>query len=200
MFTPFVQAEGGLSRAHGGLGLGLALTKGLAQLHGGTVRARSEGLGKGSELTIELPLATAAQRDPASEPPSPEPGQSLDVLVIDDNVDAAEILASMLELSGHQVEVANDGRSGLAKLRSRHRDVVVCDIGLPDIDGFEVARAVRADPALRDIRMVALSGYAQQEDRRKSREAGFDAHLAKPADPRAMLSALTPGAGPMSER
>ncbi len=200
LFTPFVQAEGGLSRAHGGLGLGLALTKGLAQLHGGTVRAKSDGLGRGSQLTIELPLAEPAHKAPASEAPSAGPGHSLDVLVIDDNVDAAEILASMLELSGHQVEVANDGRTGLAKLRSRPHDVVVCDIGLPDIDGFEVARAVRADPALRDIRMVALSGYAQQEDRRRSREAGFDAHLAKPADPRAMLSALTAGAGPMSER
>lgn len=102
------------------------------------------------------------------------------VLVVDDNADAAESLADVLQLDGHRVEVARDGRAAIARARELRPDVVLCDIGLPDLDGYAVARAIRADPALRATRLVALSGYAQPEDRARAREAGFDAHLAKP--------------------
>jgi PAS domain S-box-containing protein len=189
LFEPFVQADGGLSRAQGGLGLGLALVKGLAELHGGAVRARSEGLGKGSEFVIELPLARG-QAAPAQEARAGRPGGPLRVLVIDDNLDGAQTLADLLELEGHRTEIATDGRSGVAKARELRPDVILCDIGLPDMDGFEVARALRDEGALRSVRLVALSGYAQPEDRQRALEAGFDAHVAKPPDPEALLRAL----------
>ncbi|HET8541267.1 MAG TPA: PAS domain S-box protein [Anaeromyxobacter sp.] len=192
LFTPFVQGDGGISRAQGGLGLGLALVKGLAELHGGTVRARSEGVGRGAELLIELPLAPV-QAAPARESRSREPGPPLAVLVIDDNLDGAQTLADVIALEGHRTEVATDGRSGIAKARERRPDVILCDIGLPDVDGFEVARALRADPALGSARLVALSGYAQPEDRQRALEAGFDAHVAKPPSPEELLRAITAG-------
>jgi PAS domain S-box-containing protein len=178
IFTPFVQAEGGLARAQGGLGLGLALVKGLVELHGGTVSAHSEGLGRGSEFVVTLPLASPAA---AAEAPGPAPAtRALRILHIEDNADVAGSLAEILRLEGHEPFIATTGRSGIARARELRPDVVLCDIGLPDLDGYEVARALRADEAVRSTLLVALTGYAQPDDRRRAAEAGFDAHLSKP--------------------
>jgi PAS domain S-box-containing protein len=179
MFEPFAQAERSLARTKGGLGLGLALAKGLVELHGGTVRAHSEGLGRGAEFRVSLPGAAGPARA-AAPGPRAAGGQGRLVLVVEDNPDAGQSLADLLEMQGHRVVLARDGRSGIAMARSIRPDVVLCDLGLPDVDGFEVARTLRRDEALRATHLVALSGYARAEDRRSARDAGFDAHLPKP--------------------
>jgi PAS domain S-box-containing protein len=180
MFEPFTQADQTLARSKGGLGLGLALVKALAELHGGRAEARSEGLGRGAEVVVRLPLAPPLADVPPARP-APE-GVRRRVVIIEDNADAGQSLAEVLELDGHEVSVARDGRSGLALVRRVRPDVVLCDVGLPDVDGYEVARAIRRDEALRAVRLVALSGYAQPEDRERAKAAGFDLHLAKPPD------------------
>jgi PAS domain S-box-containing protein len=180
LFEPFVQAERTLDRSRGGLGLGLALVKGLAQLHDGTVTAHSDGPGKGAEFVLTLPLErraaprldTIAARE-GTRPP-------LRILIIEDNVDAADSLREVLEFLEHVVEVAATGIEGLEKARSFEPEVVLCDIGLPGMDGYEVARTMRSDPHLGAIPLVALSGYASAEDLEKAKQAGFDHHLAKP--------------------
>jgi PAS domain S-box-containing protein len=177
LFEPFVQGERG---AMGGLGLGLALVKSVAELHGGTVRAESDGPGRGSEFVVSLPLAPGPPL-PAAEPRPARHGPSRLVLVIDDNRDARESLAALLELRGHQVHLAPDGRAGIEQARQLRPDLVLCDLGLPDMDGCEVARTLRGDGHLRATTLVALSGYAQPADRRRAAAAGFDRHLAKPA-------------------
>jgi two-component system CheB/CheR fusion protein len=181
MFEPFAQEDRSLARTRGGLGLGLALSKGLIELHGGTVTAHSSGAGKGSEFTITLPLAarpTQGMPVPVSALSSRERRR---ILIIEDNVDAARTLADVLEIVGHEVTVARDGASGVALARTLKPDVVLCDLGLPDVDGYEVARILRQDEELRSMRLIALSGYAQAEDKERAREAGFHAHLSKPA-------------------
>ncbi len=182
LFEPFAQADRTLDRSAGGLGLGLALVKGFVELHGGRVSARSEGPGKGAELTIRLPLAQAPVSRVAPTSGEPRAQHALRVLVIEDNVDAAESLEEALELDGHEVAVAHDGQEGLDKARVFAPDVVLCDIGLPTMDGYEVARAIRADGALHDVALVALTGYALAEDLARAAQAGFDRHLAKPPD------------------
>jgi PAS domain S-box-containing protein len=176
VFDPFVQGERTLARTEGGLGLGLALVKGIVELHGGTVRAQSAGEGRGAELLVRLPLAPAAGRD---VPASPDPGRR--VLVVDDNRDAADSLAQLVRMLGHAAEVAYDGPSALEKARANPPDVVLCDIGLPGLSGYEVARALRAERVA--IRLVAITGYARADDVRLAVEAGFDAHVPKPCDP-----------------
>ena len=181
LFQPFAQADATLDRSKGGLGLGLALVKALVELHQGTISAHSAGLGQGAEFVVRLPLATeeaasvghGRARTPASS------GRRR-VLIIEDNIDAADSLREALELGGHEVEVAYNGPAGIAKARKYRPEVVFCDIGLPGMDGFEVARAFRADNALGGAYLVALSGYAQPEDVLRASEAGFDQHLAKP--------------------
>jgi PAS domain S-box-containing protein len=181
LFDPFSQAAQGLARSKGGLGLGLALAKALAELHGGSVSAQSDGLGRGSTFVVRLPLVRAAGAGTPSG--ATTPAKRLRILVIEDNADAAETLEMVLALAGHDVKVALDGRTGIEMARALRPDVVICDIGLPGgVDGYDVGRALRSEPALRSISMIALSGYSQDEDRRRSREAGFDAHLAKPAE------------------
>jgi signal transduction histidine kinase/CheY-like chemotaxis protein len=185
VFEPFVQEERNLARSRGGLGLGLPLVKGLAQLHGGEVEARSDGPGAGAEIVVRLPLASARIGVAGPERSDGEgPGfTGRRVLVVDDNVDAAESLCDVVAFLGHTVEAVHDGPAAVARVRERHPDVVLCDIGLPGMDGYEVAQAIRAEPELADVRLVAVSGYAQPEDRARARKAGFDAHVAKPADP-----------------
>jgi PAS domain S-box-containing protein len=180
IFEPFAQAERGLARTQGGLGLGLALVKGLVELHGGSVSALSEGVNRGSEFIVSLPLAVDPEL-PRGERPPHRAARARCVLVIEDYLDSGQTLADVLALHGHRVHVATDGRSGIAKAREVKPDVVLCDIGLPDVDGYEVARLLRADDALRSTYLVALSGYAQPEDRQRALDAGFDAHLGKPA-------------------
>jgi PAS domain S-box-containing protein len=186
IFLPFTQADRTLDRSAGGLGLGLALVRSVVELHGGEVSARSDGSGEGAEFGIALPteaeaapsaaagLAAAAALEPAR--------RRRRVLVIEDNPDTAESLKQALELGEHEVAVAFDGARGLELARSFQPEVVLCDIGLPGIDGYDVARAIRSDDALRGVALVALSGYALPADLERAKDAGFDRHLAKPAD------------------
>jgi PAS domain S-box-containing protein len=183
VFDPFVQADRTLARTSGGLGLGLALVKGLTEMHGGSVRAASAGRGQGSELVVRLPMIAGGPVARASASNRARPGaRSRRVLVVDDNKDAADSLGELIEFFGHAVEVCYDGESALAAARASHPDVVLCDLGLPGISGFDVARALRADDTL-GPQLFAVSGYARPEDLRQSAEAGFDGHLAKPVDP-----------------
>lgn len=180
LFEPFMQADTALDRSRGGLGLGLALVKALVELHGGEVAVRSDGRSKGTRLLVRLPLCEVtveAFRKSASAP-APEPKR---VLVIEDYADAAESLRQAFLLGGHSVEVAYDGTRGLAKVRTFQPEIIFCDIGLPGLSGYEVARTVRADKQLEGIYLVALSGYALPDDLGRATDAGFDLHLAKPA-------------------
>jgi PAS domain S-box-containing protein len=179
LFQPFIQADHTLDRSKGGLGLGLALVKGLVELHGGSVSAYSEGLGKGTEVVVRLPLdGGVALESEAARLHLPRPRRR--ILIIEDNIDAAHSLREALELSDHEVAIAHDGPEGLAKARVFQPEVVLCDIGLPRMDGFEVARAFRADERLKGAFLVALSGYALPKDLQRASEAGFARHLAKP--------------------
>ncbi len=192
VFEPFVQGERTLERKDGGLGLGLALVKGIAELHGGSVRAASAGPGRGSEFVVRLPIAGTATTD-AAAPLLPRAAESRRrVLVVDDNVDAAETLAQIVEMFGHVAEVACDGPSAIARARANPPDVVFCDLELPGMSGYEIVQALRRDPALRAAQVFALSGYAQPEDRRRAAAAGFDGHLAKPSDPDEIERLLAP--------
>jgi two-component system CheB/CheR fusion protein len=180
VFDPFVQADRSLDRTRGGLGLGLSLVKALVELHGGSVAARSDGPDRGAEIAIRLPLAP---EEPALAHPTGACRESMPrhrVLVVEDNVDAAETLREMLLLWDHDVEVVHDGRMGIERARVFQPDVVLCDIGLPGIDGYAVARALRADPAVSSAFLVAVTGYASPEDARRAVGAGFDLHLGKP--------------------
>ena len=181
VFEPFVQADRSLARTEGGLGLGLALVKGITELHGGTVRAVSDGPGRGAELVVRLPLHEAGSQAVPVATRAEVRGQARRVLVIDDNADGAQSLAQVIELLGHEVEVAFDGPSALALARQSRPDVVLCDIGLEGMSGYDIARALRAESGSR-MRLVAVSGYAQPGDVRRALDAGFDRHLAKPAD------------------
>jgi signal transduction histidine kinase/ActR/RegA family two-component response regulator len=182
IFEPFVQADGSLARTGGGLGLGLALVRGVVELHGGAVEARSAGDGAGSEFVLRLPLAAPPAAPPRERSPEKPRVAARRVLVIDDNVDAATTLAELVTLFGHATTVAHDGPSAIALARQDPPDVVLCDIGLPGMSGFEVAQALRAEGGPGPY-LVAVSGYAQPEDVQKAIAAGFDRHLAKPPQP-----------------
>jgi CheY-like chemotaxis protein len=166
------------------LGLGLALVRGLVELHGGSVEARSAGPGGGSEFLVHLPCdGAAAVRQASSQPQAPTVPGRRRVLVIEDHRDAAETLRRILSLRGYDAAVASDGPQGLIEVRRARPDVVICDIGLPGMDGFTVAAALRSDPLTADIRLIALTGYGREEDVRRARDAGFDDHIVKPAAP-----------------
>jgi CheY-like chemotaxis protein len=184
IFDLFTQAERTPDRSQGGLGIGLALVKSLITLHGGTVQAKSAGLGQGSEFSLCLPRVSA---------PAPADGQAgrhgagqdaghLRVMVVDDNVDAAQMLAALLEVQGHAVSVEYDGKGALERARRERPDVLLLDIGLPDMDGYELARRLRAQPENGRATLVALTGYGQNQDREEAHQAGFDHYLVKPAD------------------
>jgi len=178
LFQPFSQADSTLDRSKGGLGLGLALAKGLAELHGGGVTANSAGLGQGAEFVVRLPLAM--EKPAAAQPSASATKSRRRVLVIEDNIDAADSLRDLLAFGEHEIEVAYNGPDGIAKARKFRPEVVLCDIGLPGMDGYEVARAFRADATLNGAFLVALTGYALPEDLERAQAAGFARHLAKP--------------------
>jgi PAS domain S-box-containing protein len=182
IFEMFRQLNPSLHRAEGGLGIGLSVVKSLVELHGGSVVALSEGVGRGSEFVVLLPLSDrqqAAGNRTASMPLRSGP-RGLRVLVVEDNVDVAHTVMALLAQAGHEVEVAYDGPSALTAVHSFEPNVAFLDIGLPGMSGLELASAFRNDPKLRDIRLIALTGFGQAEDRRRSMEAGFDEHLVKP--------------------
>ena len=185
VFDLFAQVDRTLDRAKGGLGIGLSVVRKLVELHGGTVTAASPGAGLGSTFTVRLPLAAtppATQSAAANKPSTPRLTDSLCVLVVDDNLDAAELLSAVLELAGHDARAVHDGPAALAAARDVRPDVVFLDIGLPGMSGHAVARRFRAEAAFAGIVLVALTGWGSADDKRKSREAGFDHHLTKPVD------------------
>jgi PAS domain S-box-containing protein len=190
LFQPFAQADRSLDRSRGGLGLGLALVKGLAELHGGRVTASSPGLGAGSRFALTLPMASRPEGQRAGQPAQVLPLPPHRILIIEDNLDAALTLKMLLEHGGHEVVTAHSGRAGLAKAKAHRPEVIFCDIGLPDMDGYAVAQALRADPECHPALLVAMTGYGQDEDKRRALEAGFDQHLTKPADPDALQRML----------
>ncbi|MGC4120347.1 MAG: ATP-binding protein [Myxococcales bacterium] len=179
LFEAFTQGAQTLDRSRGGLGLGLAMVKGLVELHGGAVTVASDGVGRGSRFEVRLPESEESAGKPARGAPGPMTRRR--VLVIEDNQDAADSLTEALALVGHEVQVAYDGPAGLERARAFRPEIVLCDLGLPGMDGFAVARALRADSAFWGVYLVALSGYAQPEDLQRAAQAGFDQHLAKPA-------------------
>jgi PAS domain S-box-containing protein len=184
--------SGQAARFRNGLALGLAVVKGLVELHGGEVHAASAGGEQGAVFTVRLPLeAEPAALAPAPEAP-PAGAVRLRVLVIEDNKDAAASLRMLLEVLGHETRVTYTGREGVAAALAWRPDVVISDIGLPGLDGYEVARELRLHPTTARVRLVALTGYGGDDDRRRSRQAGFDHHLTKPAEPQALLELLTP--------
>jgi PAS domain S-box-containing protein len=194
VFGLFVQAEQSRDRTQGGLGIGLTLVHRLVTMHGGSVTASSAGLGKGSEFTIRLPAlpeppAFARDRLKQIEAPPPPQLPSRRILVVDDNLDAAESLAMLLQLQGQEVKVASDGPAALEAAREFQPEVLFLDIGMPGMDGYEVARRLRRQPGMEKVVLIALTGWGQEEDRRRSREAGFDRHVVKPVEPE-VLNAL----------
>jgi PAS domain S-box-containing protein len=184
IFDMFGQADLHGARSRGGLGIGLSLVKRIVEMHGGSVTAHSEGAGRGSEFVVRVPaIATerTAAAPPPAEPASPPPRRR--VLVVDDNTDAAESLAALLSIGGHETRLAHDGLQAVEEAKTFHPDVVFLDIGMPEIDGHETARRIREQPWGKNMVLVALTGWGQVEDRRRSKEAGFNHHLVKPADP-----------------
>lgn len=183
VFDMFVQVEPGL-RSQGGLGIGLTVVRNLVEMHGGTVEARSEGLGLGSEFIVKLPLVEMAEHgDSSSGSAAPAPtGQesSRRILIVDDNVDAAESLAMLLRLEGHKVQVAHGGAAALRLAEASPPEVAFLDLGMPLMSGHELAGKFREHPALRSVKLIAMTGWGQDEDRRRSKEAGFDHHMTKP--------------------
>jgi len=186
----FAQANRSLDRSQGGLGVGLTITRRLVELHGGRVEAHSDGDGKGAEFIVALPFAVDAVGQSIMHSPRGDVDpRSMRVLLIEDNADAAETMTILLELLGHRVRSAADGLTGLAFALSEVPDVMLVDIGLPGIDGYEVARRVRREAGLKDVVFVALTGYGREEDKQNAIAAGFEYHLVKPVNP-GMLNGL----------
>ena len=184
IFELFAQAENAIGRAQGGMGIGLALVRNLVELHGGTVQAKSDGVGKGSTFTVHLPLAKETEKPVTREPqtaPEPETSSRRRIVIVEDNRDVRDLLRLRLSRLGHEVVDAQDGEEGLKLVLAEKPDLSLVDLGLPGIDGFEVAKGVR-EKLGHDVVLVAVSGFGQPDDKRRAIEAGFDDHLTKPAD------------------
>jgi CheY-like chemotaxis protein len=192
VFDMFMQCDASIERCSTGLGIGLALVKNLVEMHGGTVEARSAGVGHGSEFVVRLPVSHEA---PQPQPMTP-PQETLvnktarRILVVDDNRDAAESLAILLKLSGHETYIAHDGLEAVEKAAQLSPDLILLDIGLPKINGLEAARRIRGLSQGKRLVLVALTGWGQDADRQRSRDAGFDAHIVKPVDPDVLANLL----------
>jgi CheY-like chemotaxis protein len=192
IFEMFAQVDLSLERTQGGLGIGLALAKRLVELHGGSIEAHSEGPGKGSECTVRLPVVEM----PRAEEPQP-PGidetrrhVKLRILVVDDNQDSADSMGMMLRMMGHLVCTAYDGQAGVEAAEEFRPDVAILDIGMPKLNGYDAARRIRAHESGKNTVLVAMTGWGQEEDRRRSKEAGFAHHLVKPVDPESLMNVL----------
>jgi two-component system, chemotaxis family, CheB/CheR fusion protein len=184
VFDMFTQVDRSIERSTGGLGIGLTLVQRLVELHGGNVEARSDGPDQGSEFIVRLPaFVNAGESSSAVEPGEAAPTARLRILVVDDNIDAADSLAEVLRASGHDVHTEYEGAAAIRAVQSHRPDVVLLDIGLPKLNGYETAREIRAIDPQRPVVLVAVTGWGQDEDRRRSRQAGFDHHLVKPLDP-----------------
>lgn len=191
MFELFAQGDRGPARSEGGLGIGLTVVKHLAEMHGGTATAKSEGPGKGSEFTVTLPaLPQPLATETAAPSLAPRPQREARILVVDDNLDTATGLARLLRLLGHDIRTAHDGPSAVAEALAFRPEFILLDIGLPGMDGYQVARQLRQE-GLHDTIIIAISGYGQEEDRRRSEAAGFDHHLVKPVDYNALIPLIT---------
>jgi CheY-like chemotaxis protein len=188
IFDLFVQGECPLDRSQGGLGIGLSIVKRLVEMHQGTVAAASGGLGRGCTFSIQLPRLAAPEKA-AADHVTPAAVKRR-ILVVDDNVDVADSLAMLLRLDGHEVQIAYSASETFEAVKSMRPDAVFLDIGLPHMDGYEIARRLRADPAAKLVHLIALTGYGQEHDRERAREAGFGAHLLKPAAIEAVNSIL----------
>jgi CheY-like chemotaxis protein len=187
VFELFAQAKQAIDRSVGGLGIGLALSRRLVDMHGGTITAASEGQGRGAQFVVRLPVDETGTLP--STPAVPTPDRARTILVIEDNRDARESLRLLLESLGHRVLEAADGPHGLALVLDHKPEVVLFDLGLPGMDGYEVAREVRLSPVGKTALLIAVTGYGQAADRQRSKEAGFDAHLVKPVS-HSLLSTL----------
>ncbi len=191
IFDLFTQEERSLSRSHGGLGVGLAVVRSMVQLHGGSIAVHSDGVGRGTEFTVVLPRIDHVA-EPAVVPTGEAGFVAARVLVVDDNQDAGDMLAMLLQVSGHQVEVARDGPTALAAFASQRSQVVLCDIGLPGMNGYEVGKRMRSEAKAEDAEplLIALTGYDSPADRARTLASGFDGHVAKPADFDALLALI----------
>jgi PAS domain S-box-containing protein len=205
IFEPFVQSDQVLNHPQGGLGIGLALVRSIVAMHGGTVTAHCDGPGKGTEFIVRLPAISQQQESQGNRGASkgneqPEAVLQRRILVVDDNVDAAESLALLLRLKAHDVRVAHDGPAALASVAADPPELVFLDIGMPVMNGYDLAQRLRQRPGLESLVLVALTGWGQEEDRRRSQEAGFDHHLVKPVEPDAVHQLLARVAGPALHR
>jgi PAS domain S-box-containing protein len=194
LFEMFFQVDRTLERSQGGLGIGLSLVRRLVEMHGGTVEARSEGVGRGSEFTVRLPIlceqpSLPQSRNSCGDGGTKAPGRR--ILVVDDNRDSADSLAMLLGLSGHEVHTAYDGLEGIESAERVRPEVVLLDIGMPRLNGYDACRRIREQPWGKDVLLIAMTGWGQDEDRRRTVEAGFDAHLVKPVDPQTLMRLLT---------
>ena len=197
VFEMFSQVETALERSRGGLGIGLSLTQRLVEMHGGSVKARSRGLGQGSEFLVCLPLSPVRGDKPATTPASNPPaapalatGAELRILVADDNKDAADTLATLLQIMGHSVRQVGDGEAAVRMAAEFKPQLVLLDIGMPKLNGYEACRQIRLQPGGEAMTVVAITGWGQADDRRRSQEAGFDQHLVKPVDPAALVNLI----------
>jgi CheY-like chemotaxis protein len=192
VFKMFAQEQSALERSEGGLGIGLALAKGLVELHGGNISAASPGVGNGSRFDVRLPVSVHPEEESKAQPAADatRAGGQRSVLLADDNVDAMEVLAEVLRMAGHEVHLATEGTTAAAMAARLQPRVLVLDIGMPGLNGYEVARQVRAQPWGRTALLVAATGWGQEEDRRKAQAAGFDLHLTKPFSPQQLLEAI----------
>jgi CheY-like chemotaxis protein len=194
IFDPFVQADTSLERGNTGLGVGLTLARQLVQLHGGEIGVHSEGVGHGSRFTVRLPVDASPQ--PADQAavggPSPAsvPDAPVSILVADDNVDFATSLAEVLVASGYVVRVAHDGAAALRAAVDAVPRIAILDIGMPKLNGYDLARELRANPVTGRIKLIAITGWGQEADRQQARDAGFDLHLVKPVDPDVLMDAV----------
>ena len=192
IFDMFAQVDRSLERSQGGLGIGLSLVRGLVEMHGGRVEVHSDGRGKGSAFRVRLPVSLATGRRPRQDEGTarPHPSSRHRILVVDDNKDSAVSLAMMLRIMGHVTFTAHDGLEAVAKATVERPDVVLCDIGLPRLNGYDVCRRLREQPWGKNMVLIALTGWGQDEDKCRSKEAGFNFHMVKPVDPAALEKLL----------